>query len=172
VKIPTFWDITPYSPLNVNRCYARTYPLQANIAFIVAIFWDVAPQSVCEPTFRRNVSPPATCWKMISCSVDFRSWRWRWYVPPKLRFTYRLHGAISQKITFKTTACENLKPYIDLLAACFLPVPWDPPWSSMLLMVPPEQVDHFWTESRTYQNVSGFRTKYVDILNIEYFFFI
>jgi hypothetical protein len=26
-------------------------------------------------------------------STDFRPWRWRWFVPPKRRFTYGLHGA-------------------------------------------------------------------------------
>jgi hypothetical protein len=28
-----------------------------------------------------------------------RPWRWRWYVPPKLRFKFNtLHGVISQKM--------------------------------------------------------------------------
>jgi hypothetical protein len=35
----------------------------------------------------------ATCCKLVSCSADFRPWRWRWKIPPKRRFTYGLHGA-------------------------------------------------------------------------------
>jgi hypothetical protein len=34
---------------------------------------------------------------MVFCSTDFRPWRQRWYVLPKRRFTYELHGYISQK---------------------------------------------------------------------------
>jgi hypothetical protein len=38
---------------------------------------------------------------LISCLVDFRTWRWRWFVLPKRRFTYGLHGGISQEmVTF------------------------------------------------------------------------
>jgi hypothetical protein len=36
--------------------------------------------------------------KEISCLADIRPWRWRWYFPPKRRFTYGLRGAISQKM--------------------------------------------------------------------------
>jgi hypothetical protein len=39
----------------------------------------------------------ATCCTQVPCSADFLPWRWRWYVPPKRRFTYGLHGAIPQK---------------------------------------------------------------------------
>jgi hypothetical protein len=35
---------------------------------------------------------------LVSCSADFRSWRWRLYVPPKRRFTYGLHCALSHKM--------------------------------------------------------------------------
>jgi hypothetical protein len=73
-------------------------------------------QSVCELTFRRNVSSPfleqkisrarnqcaesclAACCTMAFCSADFRPWRWRWYFPPKSRFAYGLHDAIFQKM--------------------------------------------------------------------------
>jgi hypothetical protein len=54
-----------------------------------------------------------------------RPWRWRWYVPPKLRRTSSgLHS------------CENLKSYISLVLFSFLtlsfpsfhPYPLSPPW--------------------------------------------
>jgi hypothetical protein len=53
-----------------------------------AVYW------VCEPTFRRNISAPSsgskvslvTCCTLVHCSVHFG------------RFTYGLHGAISQKM--------------------------------------------------------------------------
>jgi hypothetical protein len=39
---------------------------------------------------------------LVSCSATFHPWRWKWYVPPKRRITYALHGAISQKMaTFR-----------------------------------------------------------------------
>jgi hypothetical protein len=48
----------------------------------------------CHPPGYRAV---ATCYALDSCSADFRPWRWMLYFPPKLRFTYGPHGAISQK---------------------------------------------------------------------------
>jgi hypothetical protein len=40
----------------------------------------------------------AICWTLVSCSAGFLPWKWRWYVPPKLRFLYGLNGGISQKM--------------------------------------------------------------------------
>jgi hypothetical protein len=37
----------------------------------------------------------ATCCTSVSSSAAFRSWRWRWYAPPKRGFTYESHGTIS-----------------------------------------------------------------------------
>jgi hypothetical protein len=44
-----------------------------------------------------KVSHPSSgsCYTLVSCSAVFRSWKWRRYVPPKRRFTYGVHGAIS-----------------------------------------------------------------------------
>jgi hypothetical protein len=39
----------------------------------------------------------------LSCSADFKPWRWRWYVSSKRSFIYGLHDAISPK-----TATFNL----------------------------------------------------------------
>jgi hypothetical protein len=73
-----------------------------------------AVQSVkCQPTFRRNISPPSSgsknklskkaAWKQVAsrARLILRPWRWRQYVPPKRRLTFNgLHGS------------ENLKSYI------------------------------------------------------------
>jgi hypothetical protein len=45
----------------------------------------------------------ATCNTLASFSVDFRPWRWKLYVPEE-QFTYRLHGATSQKMA---TSCNR-----------------------------------------------------------------
>jgi hypothetical protein len=67
--------------------------------------------SVCEPTFRRNVSPSTSGSKIsqakkqraVGAQVEF------WYVLPKLRFTYGLHGAISQKMaTFEVILTNSV----------------------------------------------------------------
>jgi hypothetical protein len=34
---------------------------------------------------------PSHLLSLVSCSVDFLLWRWRWYVPPKCWFIYGLH---------------------------------------------------------------------------------
>jgi hypothetical protein len=78
--------------------------------FYVAIFWDIAP---CSPYVNR-------CFRGTyhlhlqgrkSAEKGFRPWRWRRYIPPKCRFTYRLHGAIFQKMaTFITTAVGTSNP--------------------------------------------------------------
>jgi hypothetical protein len=57
----------------------------------------------------------ATCCTLVSCSADFRPWKWRWNVPPKLRFTYGLHGAVSQKMaTFIATTVRTSTPTTEL----------------------------------------------------------
>jgi hypothetical protein len=62
--------------------------------------WYGVVYSVCEPTFTREVSlpdayPHSTSW-LLTCRVWF--WKCGWYVPPKLRFTYGIHGARAQKL--------------------------------------------------------------------------
>jgi hypothetical protein len=77
-----FWDITPCSPLSVNRRLGRTSPLLAtcvHAGFLLSLF--------------------------------FRPWRWRQYVPPKLLTLNGLHGVISQKmVLFITTAVKTSDP--------------------------------------------------------------
>jgi hypothetical protein len=40
----------------------------------------------------------STCCILVSCSAYFQSWRWRWCIAAKRRFTYRLHFAVSHKV--------------------------------------------------------------------------
>jgi hypothetical protein len=75
MKSTIFWDITPCSPLNINRRFGGTYCLQPLLA---------------------------TCFHAgFLLSLFFSAWRWRRYVPPKLRLTLNgLHGVIFQKLVF------------------------------------------------------------------------
>jgi hypothetical protein len=54
----------------------------------------------------------------------FLPWRWRWYVPPKRRFTQDLHCATSQKTAFFIgTAVKTSNPTLPIqFTASFLPV--------------------------------------------------
>jgi hypothetical protein len=45
---------------------------------------------------------------LLSCSADFRLWRWRRWIPPKHRLIYRLHGAISQKMAIFILKCWSI----------------------------------------------------------------
>lgn len=40
----------------------------------------------------------ATCYTLVSCSTDFKPWRWRCYFPPNRQLMYGLSGAIAQKM--------------------------------------------------------------------------
>jgi hypothetical protein len=78
MKSTNFWDITPCSPSSVNRRFGGTCRrhLQGQ-----------------ENKFRNK----PTCKQVESR----RPWRWRRYVPPRLRLTLNgLHGVISQKLVF------------------------------------------------------------------------
>jgi hypothetical protein len=98
MNVAIFWDIEPCSPY-VNRRFGGTYHLHLQV-------WKSAEQeTACSRCLGRHLTvcsakPPACA--PVPRSADFLPWRWRWYIPPKRRFEYRLHGAISQKMaTFK-----------------------------------------------------------------------
>jgi hypothetical protein len=62
-----------------------------------------------------------TCYMLLSCSVDFRPWRWRLQVLRKRRFTYGLHSATSQKIAtfilhvqFQTLTTKNTVVWTEM----------------------------------------------------------
>jgi hypothetical protein len=81
LKSNIFWDITPCSPLKVNRRLGGTY------------------RSVCHLLSR---------WFLAE--LIRRPWRWRRYVPPKRRLTFNgLHGVITQKIIFFITTAVRKK---------------------------------------------------------------
>jgi hypothetical protein len=72
----------------------------------ISILWDIAPRS----QYVNRLFCLTTCCTLVFSFADFRPWRWRWYVPPKRRFIYALHGAISQNITLLTTAVRISSP--------------------------------------------------------------
>jgi hypothetical protein len=86
----------------------------------IAILWDIAPCSACmkrrfERTCRfhlqgRKLARQETSFQQVA-KRNFRPWTCSLYFPPKRRFAYELHGAISQKMaTFVTTAVRISNP--------------------------------------------------------------
>jgi hypothetical protein len=69
-----------------------------------AVFWDVAP---CRSCVKRRLQWPTHA---LSSLADFIPWRWRWYVPPKRRFTQDLYGATSQKTAFFSVPVSGRGP--------------------------------------------------------------
>jgi hypothetical protein len=66
-----------------------------------AVLWDVAPCRSC--VNRRFVRLSSVCnhlFTLVPRLQIFLPWIWRWYIPPKRRFTQDLHGAVSQKKVF------------------------------------------------------------------------
>jgi hypothetical protein len=55
--------------------------------------------------------PGLSCWYFARL---IRTWRCRWYIPPKRRLTFNwLHGVISQKIiTLHNHRCKNVNSYL------------------------------------------------------------
>jgi hypothetical protein len=81
------------------------YEVLTDIVMNVVIFWDIVPCSLyvnqrfwgtCH--FHLQGQKPAcsrllgTCCTQVSCSAYIRPWTW-WYIPPKCRLIYGLHGA-------------------------------------------------------------------------------
>jgi hypothetical protein len=109
---PVFWDITPCSPLKVNRRFGGTCR--------VYLLWNVARwkqnpvrkfNDSCEVSSAQICLLPAyTAWLVL------RPWRLRWHIPPKLQFWLfdGLHGFISQKTGLICNhQCQNLKSYAE-----------------------------------------------------------
>jgi hypothetical protein len=82
LKSIIFWDITPCSPLKVNRPFEVKY---GRISHLLSGLY---------------------------LALLIRPWWWRRYFPPKRRFTFNgLHGVIFQKIVFFiTTAVRTSSP--------------------------------------------------------------
>jgi hypothetical protein len=51
--------------------------------------------------------PPAST--LVSCSDDFRPWRWKWHMPPKHQFIYGLHDGTSQMVTAFLVTVHSVK---------------------------------------------------------------
>jgi hypothetical protein len=84
-----FWDITPCSPLKVNRRFVGTCRKQISGCHLISRFLS---QLILLP------------------------WRWRRHIPPKLRLTFTvLHGIISQRIEHFITT--GVKTYTVILFA-------------------------------------------------------
>jgi hypothetical protein len=82
MKSSIFYDITPCSPLKVNRRFGRTYRLNLQCRRISRAF-----HLACHLLSR---------WFLAR--LILRSWRWKPYAPPKRRLSSNgLHGVISQK---------------------------------------------------------------------------
>jgi hypothetical protein len=88
LKISIFWDVTPCSPLKVNRHFGGTCRLHLQ-------------QTSCYLLSR---------WFLAR--LILRPWRWRRHIPPKCRLTFNgLYGIISQKLElFITTAVRTSNP--------------------------------------------------------------
>jgi hypothetical protein len=100
-----------------------------------------------------DVTPPSCA--LISCSVDFRPWRWRWYLLSKRRFIYGLHGAVSQKMaTFITTAVRTSNPISLLLQ---FPYPICLSWLTFYL----SNNNFHWTHSFTLKIIHAHTTDYI-----------
>jgi hypothetical protein len=97
MKSTIFWDITPCSPLSVKRPFGGTYRLHLQVRKTSLTSGGILP----------------TCFHACFLfRLFFRPWRWRRYVPPKLRLTLNgLHRGISQKmVLFITTAVRTSNP--------------------------------------------------------------
>jgi hypothetical protein len=95
---------------------------QVGFEVLTAVVLNVAIAS-CSPYTNRRFGGKyqlhlhwVTCCTLVSCLADFRSWRWRLYVPPKRRFTYELHGTISQKMATLMIS-NNLQITVKLILA-------------------------------------------------------
>jgi hypothetical protein len=87
MKSSIYWDVTPCSPLKVNRRFGETYSLHLQGRRI-----SRARNQHKEDT-KQGCS---TCWFLIWLII--RPYCWRRYVPPKHGSTFKgLHGGISQK---------------------------------------------------------------------------
>jgi hypothetical protein len=81
-----------------------------------AILWHIAPCSTYMSrrfggTYHLRLQGwilPSNLLSLVSCLADFQPWILKWYVPPKRRLIYGLHGTVLQKM-------ENFKCKILVL---------------------------------------------------------
>jgi hypothetical protein len=95
MKSTVFWDITPCSPLNVNRRFGGTYRLHFHGRRIIRA------RNQCESKWQAPSVGPAChlLSRWFLARLILRPWKWRRYAPPKHRLAFNgLHCVISQKI--------------------------------------------------------------------------
>jgi hypothetical protein len=84
--------------LNANTIIwiARRYLRTENSSSNCRIWFSHSCNAECWRLLRYSAAKSAcesSYYTLVSCSADFRPWSWRWYVPPKNRFTNGLQGA-------------------------------------------------------------------------------
>jgi hypothetical protein len=92
MKSSAFWNITPPSPLKVNRLFRGTCRLHLQC------------RKISQARNKREAGdkhvphlPPPSCWFLPSFIL--RLWRWRRHVPPKRRLTFNgLRSIISPEM--------------------------------------------------------------------------
>jgi hypothetical protein len=95
-----FWDITPCSPMKLNRRFGGTYCLHLQGGRIIQA------RNGIKQAVRRDL--------LVSSLVYPSTLKKRQYSPPKRRLTFTgLHGGISQKIELlKMTVCVCTSMYV------------------------------------------------------------
>jgi hypothetical protein len=106
-KSTIFWNVTLCSPLNVNRRFGRTYRLHLqgqDNKLRKKLAWKHPLLAIC---FHAG----------FFLSLLFWPWKWRRYVPPKRRLTFKgLHSVISQNmVLFITTAMRTSNSTLNLV---------------------------------------------------------
>jgi hypothetical protein len=98
MKSTVFWDITPCSPLKVNKRFGGRYLLYVQ-----------------DRSINKQSSSCHQFLRLFHAQTIFWTWRWIRYVPPNLRLTFNgLHGVMSQKIvlfSFGIDVWENLSTW-------------------------------------------------------------
>jgi hypothetical protein len=101
MKSTVFWDITPCSPLKVNRHFGGAYRLHLKGRTISQARYQRKAGDK-QRNQRENRGKQGSACHLLSrwfLFRLFRPWRWMRHVLPKLRLNFKIiHGVISQKI--------------------------------------------------------------------------
>jgi hypothetical protein len=92
LKSSVFWDITPCSPLKVNRRFRGTYRLYLQ-----------------GRRTSRTRNQPESRWQTETCLFSLRPWRWSRYVSPKRQLTFNGLHSVRRQYTLETSANNTTK---------------------------------------------------------------